>query len=467
MRFLLISLMFCSMSLTALEVRSTDGVFQIQNIPHVKQKTDFCGEACVEMFFKASKIDLTQDDVFDASGLDPKEGRGCYAPDLFKGLQKLGVNPGKGWFAVKVADQKTELMRLWNSVLSGIKSGVPSIVCTRYSNKPESSEHFRLIVGYDSVKKEVIYHEPALDNSPYLRMKLDYFLEIWPLKYSKDTWTVVSFMMNQVSKPKALKDEAFTDADYAQHIIELKKKLPKGFSFVIQKPFVVIGNNHEKIVKQWATGVVSWTVDKIKKQYFKKDPKFILDVWLFKDKQSYEFYNRKLFGGDPGTPFGYYSSSKRSLVMNISTGGGTLVHEIVHPFMESNFPNCPSWFNEGLASLYEQSAEKNGKIVGLTNWRLSGLKKEITAGTLPTFKELCSTTTNEFYNSAKGNNYAQARYLCYYLQENDLLEQYYKDFTANVKEDPTGYKTLVKALKVEDMKAFQQKWQKWVMGLKR
>ena len=465
MKFLFLLLITC-LSVSALEVTSSNGVLQLKDIPHVKQTPDFCGEACVEMFMKASKLELSQDDVFDASGLDPKEGRGCYAPDLFKGLHKLGINPGKGWFAVKAANQKSELMRLWESVLSGIKSGKPSIVCTRYSNKPGSSEHFRLIVGYDSVKKEVIYHEPALKDSPYLRMKLDYFLEIWPLKYSKDVWTVVSFVMNQHSRPKVVAKQVFTDADYAQHIIKLKKKLPKGFSFVIQKPFVVIGNNHEKVVKQWATGVVKWTVDKIKKQYFKKDPKFILDVWLFKDKRSYEFYNRKLFGGDPGTPFGYYSSSKRSLVMNIATGGGTLVHEIVHPFMESNFTECPSWFNEGLASLYEQSAEKNGKIVGLTNWRLTGLKKEISAKTLPTFKELCSTTTHQFYNSQKGNNYAQARYLCYYLQQNGLLEQYYKNFTANVKKDPTGYETLKKILKVDDMKAFQQKWEKWVLTLK-
>ena len=34
--------------------------------------------------------------------------------------------------------------------------------------------------------------------------------------------------------------------------------------------------------------------------------------------------------------------------MNISTGGGTLVHEIVHPFIEANFPACPPWLNEGL-----------------------------------------------------------------------------------------------------------------------
>ena len=40
------------------------------------------------------------------------------------------------------------------------------------------------------------------------------------------------------------------------------------------------------------------------------------------------------------------------VVLGTSTGGGTLVHEIVHPFMRANFPNCPSWFDEGLASLY-------------------------------------------------------------------------------------------------------------------
>ena len=39
--------------------------------------------------------------------------------------------------------------------------------------------------------------------------------------------------------------------------------------------------------------------------------------------------------------------------MNSATALGTLSHELVHPYMETNFPNVPSWFNEGLASLYE------------------------------------------------------------------------------------------------------------------
>ena len=76
---------------------------------------------------------------------------------------------------------------------------------------------------------------------------------------------------------------------------------------------------------------------------------------MFSGEQSYNHYADKLFGEDGISIYGYYKPQLRTLVMNISTGGGTLVHEIVHPFMATNFPKCPSWFNEGLASLYEQA----------------------------------------------------------------------------------------------------------------
>ncbi len=122
--------------------------------------------------------------------------------------------------------------------------------------------------------------------------------------------------------------------------------------------------------------------------------------------------------------------------MNISTGGGTLVHEIVHPFMSANFPECPSWFNEGLASLYEQSSERDGRIIGLTNWRLAGLQEAIREGTVPPFKTLCGTTTRQFYDQDKGTNYSQARYLCYHLQERGLLKLYYQTFRKNCETDP-------------------------------
>jgi hypothetical protein len=152
--------------------------------------------------------------------------------------------------------------------------------------------------------------------------------------------------------------------------------------------------------------------------------------------------------------------------MNIATGGGTLVHEIVHPFMEANFPDCPAWFNEGLGSLYEQCGDRDGRIWGRTNWRLAGLQRAIRAGNIQSLETLCNTTSVEFYTDAHGINYAQARYLCYYLQEQGLLGRFYRKFRVNVTRDPSGYTTLQEILGRPDMAAFQERWQMFVLGLR-
>jgi hypothetical protein len=257
------------------------------------------------------------------------------------------------------------------------------------------------------------------------------------------------------------------DDDFARHVEQLKKKLPSSdFSIVVQPPFVVVGDEPADLVKEHSERTVKWAVDKLKQDYFTKDPKDILDIWLFKDSASYEQNAVTLFGSKPTTPYGYFSSAHKALVMNISTGGGTLVHEIVHPFMEANFPTCPAWFNEGMGSLYEQCGEVGGHIHGYTNWRLPGLQNAIKAGTLPTFRNLMSMDSSAFYDDDRGIHYGQARYLCYYLQQRGLLARFYRDFHANQKTDPGGYKTLQRVLQVRDMKVFQQNWEKYVLALR-
>jgi hypothetical protein len=261
---------------------------------------------------------------------------------------------------------------------------------------------------------------------------------------------------------------SFTDADFAAHVERLRERLPHdGFTIVVQRPFVVIGDESPDRVKRHAAHTVGWAVDKLKASYFDGDPEEILDVWLFKDKASYERHAKSLFGRKPSTPYGYYSPADRALVMNISTGGGTLVHEIVHPFMRSNFPACPAWFNEGLGSLYEQSSERDGKIIGLTNWRLAGLQDAIKAKRLPTFDALLTTSDDAFYRrDSAGTNYAQARYLCYYLQEHGLLERFYREFVRNQADDPTGVASLQRVLGEDDLAAFQARWEAFVLGLR-
>jgi hypothetical protein len=258
----------------------------------------------------------------------------------------------------------------------------------------------------------------------------------------------------------------FTDEDFARHVEQLKKKLPsREFEVVVEKPFVVVGDGGRAAVAGYARGTVRWAVTLLKRDYFTKDPAEILDIWLFKDTDSYNRHARSLFGSDPTTPYGYYSSAHKSLVMNIATGGGTLVHEIVHPFVEANFPDCPPWLNEGLGSLYEQSGEQDGHIVGYTNWRLPGLQRAIRRGGLTTFKTLLAMDARAFYDDDRGTNYAQARYLCYYLQERGLLTRFYREFLNKRATDPTGFDTLKKILNEPDMEAFQKRWETFVLGL--
>jgi len=257
-----------------------------------------------------------------------------------------------------------------------------------------------------------------------------------------------------------------TDAEFDAHVRGLRDRLPEGFTLCVARPFVVLGDEDADTVRRRADGTVRWAVDLLRKDFFEKDPAEIIDIWLFRDKASYTEHAAQLFGDAPDTPFGYYSARHQALVMNIRTGGGTLVHEIVHPFMRANFPACPSWFDEGLASLYEQSGERDGHIVGYTNWRLAGLQKAIRAGKALRFERLCGLTRDEFYGEGSGLHYAQARYLCYWLQQHGRLVKFYHAFVAVQKDDPTGYKTLVRILGEDDMDAFQTRWQAWVLKLR-
>ena len=438
----------------------------IKDVPHVKQKPDFCGEACAEMALARLGKRHTQDDVFNVSGVDPVLGRGCRTPELAAALMRIGFKVGDVYRKVAASRAPAETEAAWAALHAGLVRGIPSIVCMHYNDRPQTTEHFRLVIGYEKKADEVIYQEPGEDGGSERRLKRSEFISLWPLKYEKDTWTVIRLAL----EPGALADppprgEGFSPAEFAQHVMVLKKKAPSSdFAIALAPPFVVVGDEPPEVVRRLAAGTVKWAVDKLKADYFRKDPAEIIDVWLFRDKASYEKHTRSIFNDSPSTPFGYYSALHGALIMNIATGGGTLVHEIVHPFVRANFPECPAWFNEGLGSLYEQSEEKAGHIHGRTNWRLAGLQEAIAKGQTVSFETLTCQPDGQFYRS-KGPSYAQARYLCYYLQENGLLVKFYHAYVAAQKEDPTGYKTLQKVLGEKDMAAFQKRWEAYVTKL--
>ena len=249
---------------------------------------------------------------------------------------------------------------------------------------------------------------------------------------------------------------------YDDHVAALKKQLAVhklDLVVGIEEPFVVIG---DKRTLAHNAQTVRWAREHLEADFFTHRPDRIIDIYLFDDADSYTHGVVTLTGDAPTTPYGFYSPERGAMFMNIGTGGGTLVHEIVHPYVEADFPDAPAWLNEGLGSLFEQSAEREGHIVGLTNWRLAGLKGALSRGEVPSFDKLAHMSDTTFYADERGIHYAASRYLLYYLQEKGLLRSFYTTARGVRKRDPSGYATLVKTLGERDMAAFQKRWQVFV-----
>lgn len=259
--------------------------------------------------------------------------------------------------------------------------------------------------------------------------------------------------------------EPLPAAAFEEHVEDRRSSYGPGFTVVAVPPFVVIGDGPPDWVKDDAREVVGVSARLLKQHFFPRDPAAIIDVLMLHTDASYDRYAGSFFGR-PSTPYGYYSSCDRAIYTNMTLGNGTLVHEMVHALMEANFPACPAWFNEGLASLYEHTDVASGELRGRLNWRLPGLKSAIVRRKTVPLQSLLETSRGEFYDEKRsGLHYAMARYLCYHLQERGLLQTFYRRFVAGQEQDPTGVETLRAVLGERDLAAFQERWEKEVLAL--
>ncbi|MBI3723219.1 hypothetical protein HY251_04585, partial [bacterium] len=323
------------------------------DVPHVQQKGELGGEACVEMWCRKLGKSISQEDVFDQSGADPALGRGCSADELVVSLKKLGFKAERPEPFESTSPEKTRQvasLKFTSGLKADLDRGVPCVVEMRCEDKPDARTAFRLFLRHDVATDEVVFHDPSRADGASSRLKKDAFLALWPITKGEETRVVrIALEAEKVVEPK--RPAGFAPSAYALHVMNRRARLgedAKGFAIVIEPPFVVLGDEPIERVRSRSAHTVRWAVTKLKQDYFEKDPDEILEVWLLKDKESYERNAKRVFGDTPTTPYGYYSHAHKALIMNIATGGGTLVHEIVHPYVAANFPDCPTWLNEGL-----------------------------------------------------------------------------------------------------------------------
>ncbi|HEX7898664.1 MAG TPA: hypothetical protein VF950_12945 [Planctomycetota bacterium] len=267
-----------------------------------------------------------------------------------------------------------------------------------------------------------------------------------------------------LSVPQCMQDLPRSEEETLAIAAEIRKELGEDVKVErIENVFFVATNDSAASFKA-CQGTISRMYRYLRRDYFARSPEKPIRVYLFKDKASYEDYCKRTYEKPPSTPFGFYMARERKMVMNISTGTGTLAHELVHPLLAEDFPGVPSWFNEGFASLYEQSGSRGDRVVGHVNWRLPGLHKALKARGV-SLDALLKTSTDEFYGDDRGVNYAAARYLCYWLQEKDLLIPFYVAFKASHGDDPTGLAALEKIVG-KPLAELEPAWKDWTLALK-
>ncbi len=164
---------------------------------------------------------------------------------------------------------------------------------------------------------------------------------------------------------------------------------------------------------------------------------------------------------------GFTLKEKRLIVVDFQSGPGTTIHELSHAIhfddQEALGQTHPKWILEMLGTLYEVPSLKKGKPTGHVNWRLPGLKKAFSEGSYTSWRSILSKADKAF-GGDKNIDYAAVRFIGLYLQEKDLLHEFYRQYVANHKKDKNGINTLEKVLGGKLDKA-EAEWKKWVQTL--
>ena len=237
---------------------------------------------------------------------------------------------------------------------------------------------------------------------------------------------------------------------------------------VVRPPFVLAGDLEREGIESLHDRTILPAVRAMHHSYFDTDPSEPIIVLMFRGEESYNRHCETLFGERGISIYGYYKPKLRTLVLNIATGNGTLLHELTHALVDFDFTDAPAWLNEGLASLHEQSRFRTGAdgpwLEGLVNWRLAGLQSVAKSGQLRSLAELFNDP--QFRGTGEGTNYAQARYFCLYMQQQGVLEKFYRSFRRHFAEDPRGRKALADAFGNVELGQVDENFQRWVLSLK-
>lgn len=296
--------------------------------------------------------------------------------------------------------------------------------------------------------------------------------------FRNDVNASVAVHSNFVGDPPPHVDAPDTSAEIVDRCKQTadrwRNRLGSQFGLVVHEPFIIAGDLSQDELNCHYRQVIAPTVAAIENTLTAKRADEPVLVLLFSDEDSYRHHSNQQFGKRKASVYGYYKPSSRTVVINLASGLGTLVHELSHALFDFDFANMPLWLNEGIASLHEQAKFVNFPndpvLVGEINWRYPILLDAINAKTLPTVQQLIVDKWQLRGGSREGLQYAYARYFCMYLQEQGKLQSLYKqmrDCRSSGGKTGDGLRTveIVQNLFADSWETIDQDFQSWAIAL--
>ncbi len=241
-------------------------------------------------------------------------------------------------------------------------------------------------------------------------------------------------------------EEIYQNFDYGAVIDKYKNMLPEGASISRFRYFVVFSKLPPELTYSLIDNDIRLTIDAMLNSYISVKPDKVTPIFLFEDYDAYRNFSVGNFNIDESdlSPYGFYKISKNVIVIRYISWKGSIAHEVTHAMIQNDFPDIPSWFNEGMAALHEKSTYKNGTLVGDFSWRILSIRRALAENTYTGVEELMNTNDDELYGRKSSFYYAESRYLLMMLQQRGLLKEYYKNFRDSFAKDKTGITQLEK-----------------------
>ncbi|MBS0260433.1 MAG: hypothetical protein JSS02_00645 [Planctomycetes bacterium] len=245
-------------------------------------------------------------------------------------------------------------------------------------------------------------------------------------------------------------------------LTDLQTRLHVGMSSIVRPPFILLGECPPPELEQLYSETVLPVTRCLWRSYFDRRPNAPVTVIVLRDEPSYAAVAARLDGYESSSYSGYTQRGQRRIVVNLSSGRGTLVHELSHILALFDFPDMPEWFDEGLAALHEDAvlSDDGLRLIGVENWRSRFLREALSRDQLPTLESVL--TNPVFRGQEEGLNYAQARALCLFLQDRGLLSHFYRKFRDGYASDRTGAGLLCALFDADSLAEVDRQFRDWL-----